>query len=99
LGLLGVGAQFGILLPYSRTHESEADEMGLYFMAEAGFQPKESTRLWQNMARGSGGSAPPEFLSTHPSHDTRIARLNRAMPRALQFYKQARASGKNPRCR
>ena len=99
MGLLGVGAQVGILLPYSRVHESEADEMGLYFMAQAGFDPKESTRLWQNMSKGSGDSAPPEFLSTHPSHDTRIARLNQAMPRAIQLYNQARANGKKPRCR
>lgn len=98
MGLLGVGAQMGILLPYSRIQESEADEMGLYFMAKAGFDPRESVKLWQNMGKGSGGQ-PPEFLSTHPSHNTRITRLNQNMGRAMQNYEEAKASGKNPNCR
>jgi predicted Zn-dependent protease len=97
MGLLGVGAQFGVLLPYSRIQESEADEMGLYFMAKAGFQPKESISLWKNMSQG-GGAKPPEFLSTHPSDETRMARLNQSMNRALQNYQQAQTSGKKPRC-
>ncbi|MDM8564782.1 M48 family metallopeptidase [Candidatus Halobeggiatoa sp. HSG11] len=87
MGLLGIGAQYGIILPYSRTHESEADEMGLYFMAKAGFDPTESVKLWQNMGAGNE-SQPPEFSSTHPSHDTRIANLNRAMGQAKHLYKQ-----------
>ena len=95
VGLLGVGAQYGIILPYSRTHESEADEMGLYFMAKAGFKPQESVTLWQNMSAGSE-SQPPEFASTHPSHDTRISKLNEAMGQAQQLYKQA---ANKPNCR
>jgi predicted Zn-dependent protease len=97
MGLLGVGAKVGVILPFSRIHESEADEMGLYLMAKAGFDPRESVRLWQNMSQG-GGEQPPEFLSTHPSHDTRIEDLNQAMPKAMQLYQQAQANGKNPHC-
>ncbi|MEN8215213.1 MAG: M48 family metallopeptidase [Pseudomonadota bacterium] len=96
LGVLGLGAQFGILLPYSRIHESEADEMGLYLMAKAGFDPRESIKLWQNMGRSDGGQ-PPEFLSTHPSHNTRIARLKQGLRRAMPLYQLAK--GKNPNCR
>ncbi|RKZ40266.1 MAG: M48 family peptidase [Gammaproteobacteria bacterium] len=99
MGLLGIGAQVGILLPYSRVHESEADEMGLYLMAKAGFNPKESVNLWQNMSRGSNGEQPPEFFSTHPSHDTRIARLNQIMDRAMSLYQQASVKRKKPNCR
>lgn len=94
---LGLGAQVGVILPFSRIHESEADLMGLTFMAKAGFNPEESVRLWQNMSSG-GGQQPPEFLSTHPSHQTRIADLNKAMPEAKRLYQQAQASGKRPNC-
>ena len=97
MGLLGVGAQVGIILPYSRIHESEADEMGLYLMAKAGFDPRESINLWHNMDK-SGDAQPPEFLSTHPSHDTRMARLNQAMNSAMSLYQQAQAEGRAPRC-
>ena len=98
MGLLGVGAQIGVMLPYSHLHESEADEMGLYLMAQAGFDPKESVRLWQNMSSQGGGEQPSEFFSTHPSHETRIEDLNNAMGKAMQLYQQAQAGGKNPRC-
>jgi predicted Zn-dependent protease len=97
MGILGVGAQFGVILPYSRIQESEADEMGLYFMAKAGFDPKQSVKLWQNMSQ-AGGAKPPEFMSTHPSDETRMARLNQSMNRALQYYQQAKNQGKKPRC-
>jgi len=96
MGLLGVGAQFGILLPYSRIHETEADLLGLELMAKAGFDPRESVTLWQNMG---GGKQPPEFLSTHPSRETRITDLNNALDRALRLVKTAHAKGKNPSCR
>jgi predicted Zn-dependent protease len=96
MSALGLGAQFGVMLPFSRIHESEADEHGLYLMAAAGFDPKESVRLWQNMSKG--GAKQPEFLSTHPSGQTRISRLNQAMPKALRNYNQAQATGKKPRC-
>ena len=96
--LLGLGAQFGVILPYSRKHESEADEVGLFLMAKAGFDPRESVNLWQNMSQG-GGEASPEFFSTHPAHGTRINQLNAAMNRAMEMYQKAKASGKEPNCR
>jgi predicted Zn-dependent protease len=98
MGLMGVGAQYGILLPYNRTQESEADLLGLDIMANAGFDPRESTRLWVNMGRANKGS-PPEFLSTHPSHGTRITDLNRHMAVALNLRNKARQAGKRPACR
>ena len=81
----GVGAQVGVLLPYSRTNETEADELGLYFMAMAGFDPRAAPRFWERMNQG-GGSRPPGFLSTHPNPENRIARLNQIMPKALEYY-------------
>ncbi|PMK03222.1 M48 family metallopeptidase [Vibrio sp. 10N.261.55.A7] len=72
MAALGVGVQYGVILPYGRTQESEADIVGLDFMAQAGFNPNQSVDLWKNMAKASGGAQPPELLSTHPSHDTRI---------------------------
>ncbi len=96
--LLGVGTAIGVMLPFSRTHESEADIVGLELMARAGFDPRASVELWENMM-AAGGGAPPEFLSTHPSGDTRIRDLQASMPGAMQLFDQARASGKNPRCR
>lgn len=98
MGLLGVGAQVGFLLPYSRLQESEADLIGLDIMARAGFDPRESVSLWQNMSRAGGGQSI-EFLSTHPSHETRIHDLNKSLPRAMQLYSQAQAMGLQPRCR
>lgn len=94
---LGLGTQVGVLLPFSRLHESEADEIGLDLMAQAGFNPRESVTLWQNMSK-AGGKTPAEFLSTHPSHKTRIKDLNANMKRALSYYNKARASGKQPNC-
>lgn len=97
MALLGVGAQVGVLLPFSRAHESEADAMGKTLMAKAGFDPRESVTLWQNMARaGNGGQ--PEFLSTHPSHDTRIRDLQTGMDTALALYEEARAAARTPNC-
>jgi predicted Zn-dependent protease len=87
--LLGQAATLGVILPYSRTHESEADEIGLYYMARAGYDPREAIKLWENMA-AAGGGAPPEFLSTHPSNNTRIQDLNAAMPKAMALYKAAK---------
>ena len=97
MAALGVGAQIGIILPYSRIHESEADEIGLGLMADSGFDPRASIRLWENM-RAAGGDAPPEFLSTHPSRNTRISDLRAAMPTAIYRYEQAVAAGRNPDC-
>ncbi len=94
---LGLGAQLGILMPYSRLHESEADRIGLDLMARSGFDPRASLTLWQNMAR-AGGASPPEFLSTHPSSATRLRDLAAAMNQAMPVYQQARARGRQPRC-
>src|ERR1043166_2556388 len=90
MGALGAGAQFGILMPFSRDHESEADHIGLTYMARAGYDPRESVRLWKRMDESSGRQ-PPEFLSTHPSHGTRIQQLEAWMPQALEEYNRATA--------
>ena len=97
IGLLGVGAQYGVLMPYSRTHESEADIIGVDLMAKAGFDPRQSISLWQKMDQASQGQSI-EFLSTHPSHSTRIQDLNQHMPNAMGLFQQARSLGKQPRC-
>lgn len=99
MALLGLGAQVGVLLPFSRAQETEADVLGLDLMARAGFDPREAVRLWENMAAESGGKQPAEFASTHPSHDTRINDLQKRMPYAMQLYEQARAEGRRPRCK
>ncbi len=97
LGLLGVGAQIGILLPYGRSQESEADVLGLELMAKAGFNPRESVKLWQNMAKAGGGGGP-EFMSTHPANKTRIKNLSKIMDKSLAIRNQAIRSGKKPKC-
>ena len=96
-GLLGVGLQAGVLLPYGRGQESEADILGVQNMASAGFVPGASILLWENMSKESRGS-PPEFMSTHPSHQTRINDLRKAMPNAQQLFNQAFSRGKRPQC-
>lgn len=98
MAVLGLGAQVGILLPYSRIHESEADRIGQDLMARAGFDPRESVALWQNMAKAGGGQ-PPEFLSTHPSHGTRIKDLRAGLAKEVPVYEQARDAGHRPQCR
>ena len=97
MAMLGVGAQVGILLPFGRAQESEADLMGLDLMARAGFDPRQSVRLWQNMS-AEAGKRPPEFLSTHPASATRIRQLQDRLPLALELYEQARSAGRRPRC-
>ncbi|WP_281558679.1 M48 family metallopeptidase [Thalassomonas sp. RHCl1] len=87
---LGLGVQYGILMPYGRTHESEADIVGQDLMARSGFDPKASIDLWHNMAKTSK-NAPPEFLSTHPSNQTRIQDLTAHLPKALPLYNKAAA--------
>lgn len=87
-GLIGAGAAVGFLLPYSRLHESEADRMGLIYMARAGYDPRAAVTLWQRMAEAGKrrGSKPPEFLSTHPADDTRIRQIQGWLPEALREY-------------
>lgn len=86
LQAVGIGTELG-LLKFSRTHESEADHMGLIFMAMAGYDPAQAPEFWKRMAALNGGSDVPEFLSTHPSGETRIADLNKRLPEALKYYK------------
>ncbi|WP_233267407.1 M48 family metallopeptidase [Paraglaciecola sp. L3A3] len=86
---LGLGLQVGFQLPFGRTHETEADLIGLELMAKAGFRPEQSMKLWENMDKASGDNRQPEFMSTHPSPTTRIETLNNNMPKALQIYKAA----------
>lgn len=88
MAALGVGAQVGVLLPFSRKHESEADYVGILLAADAGYDPRESVALWERMAQLSTGGGPAEFLSTHPSHDTRIDQLKEWMPEALAIYQK-----------
>lgn len=84
---VGAGTNLG-LLSFSREHESEADRIGLIFMAIAGYDPHEAPKFWERMTEKSGGQSPPEFLSTHPSHATRIKDLNNWIPDAMKYYKQ-----------
>lgn len=92
LSAYGVGATVGLILPFSRKHESEADEIGLYLMAAAGYDPREAPKFWERMRQMSPNSVP-EFLSTHPSHDTRINNLNeKYMARALKYYNQSQTA-------
>ena len=96
-GALGIGAEYGLLLPYSRTHEREADRIGRDLMARAGFDPRAAVTLWRNMA-AVGGGQPLAFLSTHPSHDNRMDELAEGMEQAVEIYRQARAAGRAPVC-
>ncbi|MGN8158469.1 M48 family metallopeptidase [Salinisphaera sp. RV14] len=95
MSALGVGAQVGILLPFSRAQESEADLIGLELMARAGFDPRQSVKLWRNMTAASHGQQPNQFLSTHPSNNNRIQALEAHMNKAMQLYEQA---GHHPNC-
>ena len=84
----GVGTTVGVMLPFSRTHESEADHLGLDFMAMAGYDPNAAVDFWTRMSQNSDGGAPPEWLSTHPSDETRIADIKKHLPEAMQYYKK-----------
>jgi predicted Zn-dependent protease len=87
----GAGAQVGVLLPYSRVHETEADRMGVELAARAGYDPRAAVALWQKMAKLSSGGAPPKLLSTHPSHENRIKDLTEFSQKVMPLYEQARA--------
>lgn len=88
MGALGAGAQYGVLMPFGRKHESEADQIGLTYMARAGYDPQESLRFWKRMEE-TNRAQPPEFMSTHPSHGTRIAQLEAWMPKAIEEYNRS----------
>lgn len=86
---LGLGANVGVLLPYSRTHESEADRIGIRYMARAGYDPREAPRFWERMNTEAGGSRPPEFLSTHPSPEKRTAELEKLVSDSMVEYESS----------
>lgn len=92
IGVLGVGTQLGALA-YSRGDESAADQIGLILMAEAGYDPREAVAFWERMDAHAGGKGPPEFLATHPSHETRIERLKELLPEAIAIYERSRSGG------
>lgn len=88
MAAFGAGASIGVLLPYSRLQESEADHIGLILMARAGYDPREALPFWQRM-NASPGSRPPELLSTHPAPETRIADIQALIPEAMAYYRQS----------
>jgi predicted Zn-dependent protease len=94
---LGIGVQYGLIMPYSRSHESEADIVGQDLMAHSGFDPQASVQLWQNMAKLSETS-PPEFMSTHPSNETRIKQLNNHLTVSQPYYLTTKQRGSPPQC-
>lgn len=87
LGAYGVGTTVGVMLPFSRNHELEADRYGLIWTAMAGYNPQEAIGLWERMEKAANGQKPPEFLSTHPSEGRRIEKLKEMMPEAMKYYK------------
>ncbi len=93
---LGIGAQFGVLLPFSRKQETESDRLGLEYMAKAGFDPREAPKLWMLMNEKAGGGSPPEFLSTHPSPSSRIKDLSKRAPDYMPIYE---AVSNKPNCK
>lgn len=95
---LNQGAAFGIMLPFSRNQESEADVVGLEYMARAGFDPRQAVPLWQNMSAQAGGNEPAEFMSTHPSDEKRIEDLINEWSTTLPLYNEALTSGRQPNC-
>ncbi len=95
MAAIGLGLQVGVQLPFSRTHESEADEIGLQLMAVAGFDPTQAVNLWQNMEKASGGQRQPEFLSTHPAPQTRIDRISALLPQVTPAFE---AVQRKPKC-
>jgi predicted Zn-dependent protease len=99
LGLLGLGAQAGVILPFSRRHESEADVLGQRYMAQAGFDPHAAAALWQNLVAQGNGSRVPAWISTHPDPQQRIQSLQAGAPALMPTYQQARAAGRKPACR
>lgn len=99
MGGLGVGLQYGVMLPFSRTHESEADIIGLKLMAQAGFDPRQAAEVWKNMQAAKGaGNMPPEWASTHPSDQTRINNIEAHLPEVMPIYEAAQKAGKRPVC-
>jgi predicted Zn-dependent protease len=93
LAAYGIGSSLGVILPFSRNQELEADRLGLMYAALAGYDPQEAIPLWRRMG-SAGGGKPPEFASTHPSDETRIAELQKMMPQAMEYYRKAKGAAK-----
>lgn len=93
MSLLGVGATVGVILPFSRAHETEADEIGLKLMSQAGYDPRESVNFWDRFSQASGGKSPPAFLSTHPASDKRRDRLKEMLPEVMPLYESSSKYG------
>jgi predicted Zn-dependent protease len=89
MAAMGAGATVGFLLPYGREHETEADMVGLKYMAEAGYDPREALVFWERFSAATAGGAPPEFLSTHPGGETRIKNIKNKMAAMMKIYNQA----------
>jgi predicted Zn-dependent protease len=98
MSALGLGAQLGVMLPFSRKHESEADVYGQQYMARAGFDPNGAVALWQNMIAASRSGRPPTILSTHPDPQNRVRALAANAPSLMGEYRAARAAGRAPNC-
>lgn len=84
----GAGAEYGVILPFSRSHESEADKLGMIFMAMAGYDPAQAPEVWERMIKINAGTKPPEILSTHPADERRVKEIRNFVPSALKFYKK-----------
>lgn len=93
LAALGAGATYGVILPFSRSHETEADELGLELMAKAGFDPREAVNFWDRFAQADGGKSPPEFLSTHPNSEKRRENLRSLLPKVMPYYEASKKKG------
>jgi metalloendopeptidase OMA1, mitochondrial len=92
MAALGAGGKYGVMLPFGRKHESEADAIGLMYMARAGYDPNEAITFWQRMVEMAGAGQPPQFASDHPSHETRIAQLRELLPKAMEEYQRSAAA-------
>lgn len=92
----GLGAQYGVMLPYSRKQELEADQLGLIFMAMAGYDPSQAEAFWVRMSQNAGGNKPSEFTSTHPSDQTRINKIREELPEAMKYYKKGGVKNTTP---
>jgi predicted Zn-dependent protease len=90
LTAFGIGSQVGVILPYSRLHEYEADKLGLIFMAMAGYDPHEAIRFWDRMIAMKSNPSPPEFISTHPADSKRMREMSRLIPEAMKYYRPAK---------
>ena len=92
MAALGAGAKYGVQLPFGRKDESEADEIGLMYMSRAGYDPHEAINFWQRMTQMAGSGQPAQFMSDHPSHETRVAQLEQLLPKAMEEYNKSSAA-------